>query len=674
MRAVLSVAILFALAAIVSARTSPMRSSHGTHAATPAPLQTSNVTWSIMGNSPLISVSPSLYGIFFEEINHAGVGGLYAEQINNANFETTDTSDFNPWTIGTMSSGTTLSLFLNQDMPLNAYNPTNLQATTTAQQAGGTVEFTNPGFWGINTKGVSSFMASVWVYSSTVMSITLSVQSTSGKVYGSCMINGITSSWSKKTCTINVSGNDTMAVFAVSFMTTGMRDAINFDVFSLLPSDGWMGLPYIRAELGNYIAAMKPAFVRFPGGCYVEGDLLKDRFDWRRSLGPQENRRGHFDLWGYYSEDGLGMFEYLSFVEKLRDSYGNPTQVVWVVNSGTAHSDSIPTADVQGWVQDALDSLEFATGASTTRFGAIRASMGHADPFKISHLAIGNEDCGKPYYDTNYLAFYNAITKAYPNIITIANCQNPGRGLPVQSWDYHMYNTAEWFYDNQKTFDSYDRSSGIKIFNSEYAVTTGSGTRGNLGAALGEAHWMNGLERNSDIVTMASYAPLLVNDNDRHWSPDAIVFNSGQVFGTPSYWNQVLYSSSIAGTMSGSVKTLSYKTDTSMCSSCKLSFAIATGMLSMSEAARIGATTVYIHKLVNSGNAPVTVSVSLAGISGTPVQTADVAYITGRALTDENDFQNPTRISLMTTTMMISSNMFTINLPALSVYSVRVYV
>jgi alpha-N-arabinofuranosidase len=421
---------------------------------------------------------------------------------------------------------------------------------------------------------------------------------------------------------------------------------------------------------------MKPAFVRFPGGCYVEGDILKDRFDWRRALGNQEMRRGHYNLWGYYSEDGLGMFEYLSFVEKLTDAYGNPTRVVWVVNNGIAHTDSIPTPDIAGWVQDALDSIEFAQGATTTKFGALRAQMGHPQPFKIDHMAIGNEDCGKPYYDTNYKVFYDAITNAYPDIITIANCQNPGKGLPVQSWDYHVYKSPQWFFENQDTFDKFDHSaSAARIFNSEYAVTDGSGKRGNLIAALGEAAWMNGLERNSDLVTLASYAPLFVNDNDRKWSPDAIVFNSSQVFGTPSYWNQVLYSNSFSGVSSGTAKTLAYKLDTSTCSNCSLSVAVAIGSLNSVESQRLAANTVIIHKVVNYGATPLTVTISLSGLpsNATISNTLDVTYLTSKSPNDENDFQNPTLVSLQTTSLTISKPTFEATFPAYSVFVVRAY-
>jgi len=438
-----------------------------------------------------------------------------------------------------------------------------------------------------------------------------------------------------------------------------------------------VGLPYIRADLGNYVAAMHPAFVRFPGGCYVEGDILKDRFDWRRALGNQETRRGHYNLWGYYSEDGLGMFEYLSFVEKLTDAYGNPTKVIWVVNNGIAHSDSIPTPDISGWVQDALDSIEFAQGATTSRFGALRAQMGHPQPFKIDHLAIGNEDCGKPYYDTNYAAFYSAITSAYPDIVTIANCQNPGNGLSVQSWDYHVYQTADWFFENQMTFDKFDHSASVsRIFNSEYAVTTGSGKRGNLLAALGEAAWMNGLERNSDLVTLASYAPLFVNDNDRHWSPDAIIFNSNQVFGSPSYWNQVLYSNSFSGAMAGTVKTLSYKLDTSSCSNnCNISVAVSIATLTAAESKRLAANTLIVHKVVNYGSVPLTVEIALNGLPGnaTLMNTLDVTYLSSKATSDENDFENPTRVSLHTTTMSITKSTFDATFPAYSIYVVRAY-
>ena len=480
--------------------------------------------------------------------------------------------------------------------------------------------------------------------------------------------------------------------------TYNRRRAIEivFDVFSVMPTVGWRGLKYIRTDLADMVAAMKPSFVRFPGGCYVEGDRLNDRFNWIRAIGPQENRRGHWsqsaqsicrtridqqrpslmrsaclscvDLWGYYSEDGLGMYEYLSFVEKLTDAYGQPTRVVWVVNNGIAHSDSIPTVDIDAWVQEALDSIEFAQGPTTSKYGAIRAAMGHPAPFKIAHLAIGNEDCGKPYYDTNYLAFYNAITKAYPDIVTIANCQNPGSGLPVQSYDYHVYQTAQWFFDNQHTFDSYKRD-GASIFNSEYAVTTGSGTRGNWLAGLGEAAWMTGLERNSDLVTLASYAPLFVNDHNRQWSPDAICFVSDQAFGTPSYWVQVLFANSFSDITAGTNRALHYTVDDSSCSKCPLSVAVTVGAIK-----RVDANTVLVHKIVNYGANPLTISVNINGLpnNATVNPIVEVQYLTGNTA-DENDFESPRRVAPQNTTVRISSSSFAYTFVPYSVYIIRAY-
>jgi len=340
-----------------------------------------------------------------------------------------------------------------------------------------------------------------------------------------------------------------------------------------------------------------------------------------------------------------------------------------VINNGVAHSDSIPTKNIASWVQEALDSIEFAQGDITTKYGSLRASLGHPTPFILSHIAIGNEDCGKPYYDTNYLAFYNAIRQAYPDIITIANCQQPGNDLPVQSYDVHVYDDPQWFFDNQGTFDSAKRDGTI-IFNSEYAVISGSGHRGNMISALAEAAWMTGLERNSDLVQLASYGTLFVNDNDRNWSPAGIVFTSGQVFGTPSHWNQVMFANSFNGIVTSTHKALTNSLDTSGCGQpCPISVSVSIGGIVMANA-----NTVIVHKIVNYGLAPLTITVEISGLpsNATIVPLLDVTLLTGSPL-DENDFQNMSRIFPQTMNIAISKPTFIYTFIPNSIYVIRAY-
>jgi len=270
----------------------------------------------------------------------------------------------------------------------------------------------------------------------------------------------------------------------------------------------------------------------------VNGELLQNRFDWKSTVHPIAERPGHFnDVWSYWTTDGLGFYELLLLCELIG------AEPVYVMFNGVAQQSSIPTNDAQKWVQDGLDSLEFAMGDANTTWGAVRVQMGHPEPFIINRVSIGNEDSTKPFYTGNYLLFWEALTLRYPHMILIANA-DMGSSAPTYMYDYHVYQyEPAWFVQNQYLFDTYDRSTSPLIFNSEYAtVTADYAGDGNLNASVGESCWMIGLERNSDLVMMGSYAPLLVNANDRNWNPDAIVIDSNGVYGTPSYWNQYLFS------------------------------------------------------------------------------------------------------------------------------------
>ena len=635
----------------------------------------SNVTWTIHANRPTIKISPDLYGIFFEEINHAGVGGLYAEQINNANFETL-TADYAPWFMHQTSSATVL-ISLNQETPLNAYQPTSLQVVSTINRIDDsgtsdnvTLRISNPGFWGINIIGIHSFDIAVWIKSSTITTVTFLIQSndpSSLKTYGNVSVGGITSSWRKITAQITgLNADDPMAIFTVQWSTTTHTDQINFDVFSVMPSIGWRGLKYIRPDLGDMIAALKPSFFRFPGGAYVDGVQIANRFNWARSIGPIEMRTGHWVHYNYYSEDGLGLFEYLSFNEKLIDIYGRTPKTIWVINCGVAGDYSVPPSNIDGWIQDTLDSIEFAQGDVATKYGAIRAQMGHPAPFTIDYIGIGNEDCTRKYYNTSYQRYYNVLKRVYPDIGVISNCVRPGIDLPVDYWDYHIYATADYL-ANQNVFDTMPRSGGL-IFNSEFASNHGVDIRGNLHSALGEAAWLMGVERNSDLVIMAAYAPLLVNDHDRRWSPDAICFVSDQSFGIPSYWNQFMFANSFAGIIKGTAMALDY-TLINTTSPSTIRTAIAMGAIQMSNA-----NTVLVHKIVNFGAIPVIMTINIVGLpsNATLLPTLDVVYLTGNA-TSENDFETPNRIAPITTEMKISTTTFDLLVTPFTLFIIRAY-
>jgi alpha-N-arabinofuranosidase len=369
------------------------------------------------------------------------------------------------------------------------------------------------------------------------------------------------------------------------------------------------------------------------------------------------------ELWGYYSEDGLGILEYFQWAEKFTDAYGNPTRLIWVINNGVAHTDSIPSNHIDQWIQDALDSVEFVLGNTSTKWGGLRASMGHPAPFRLDYLAIGNEDCGKPYYNENYQQFYDFLSDAYPDIKYVANCNLSGIAS-TDIFDYHTYPTAEWFYENQNTFDDVSRT-GPAVFNSEYAVHTDFGT-GNLKAALGEAVWMSGLERNSDIVIAASYAPLFVNWNDYHAKPDAINFNSHQSYGSVSYYVQQLFATSFTGLISGSVYTMT----NTLTNTNNISVSVTKGV-----SATMTNTEVLIIKIISYNSDPNNLAINLANFNGKILSTADFATIQSPigSIYDENSFADPKRVATVTSSIQVSTN-FNLKVAPYSVNSIRIYI
>ena len=304
----------------------------------------------------------------------------------------------------------------------------------------------------------------------------------------------------------------------------------------------------LRPDLAQMLYEMHPKFMRFPGGCFVEGQISPENaFRWERTIGPIEERPGHWNVnWGYRTTDGIGFHEYLQMAEDLG------AKPLYVVNVGIWHGGQTAVDSLQPWIDETLAALEYANGDVTTKYGALRAKNGHPAPFNIEYLEIGNEN-NQPdprqqsdhYYD-RFKLFKEQILKKYPKMHLIGNVAAWGTDTPtwdsqesVELLDEHYYRNPAWFADNFHKYDTYDRR-GPKIYVGEYAVTDGFGDLGNMNAALGEAVYMMGMENNSDIVPLNSYAPIFVNENDARWRPNMIRFNSSRVMGTPSYYVQML--------------------------------------------------------------------------------------------------------------------------------------
>ncbi len=478
-------------------------------------LRQTPMTLSVRLDQPGKPISPSLYGIFFEEINQAGDGGIYGELLQNRGLETAEGPDGFP--IGWKSvQGASL---VPDDGP-SAEHPRSIRIERDGSVA-------NLGFGGVSVTKGEKYRVVVWAKGSGNVGV--------GFGEKPIKLGRPGDRWKKFEKTIKAEGTAPNVRLVVS----ALDGPVSVAYVSLMPDKLWKGRKNgMRADLAEKVDAMSPSFVRFPGGCYVEGgDRFEDAFHWKDSIGPVDARKGlAHSMWGYPNTFGLGYHEYLQWCEDLGSA------PLYVVNAGINHRQVAPMAEMDAWVQDALDAIEYANGPTTSKWGAERAKNGHPAPFGLKYVEIGNENGGwfhggNEAYAPRYRLIYDAIKAKYPNIVTIANQPLPNQ--PLEVVDEHYYESPAWFWQNANRYDAYDRS-GPRIYVGEYAVTKGSGT-GNLDAALGEAAFMAGMERNADVVTMSSYAPLFVNVYNRQWNPNAIVFDTDQAYGTPSYHVQAMF-------------------------------------------------------------------------------------------------------------------------------------
>ncbi len=486
-------------------------------------------------------VSPLLYGIFFEEINHAGDGGLYAELVRNRSFEDSAQTPegWSPVNLG----DTTATLALDAAKPVHDRNPHALRLDITPGAAGpGTLAgVANEGYWGVALRHGEPYQLSFFARGDARLTggeaapLVVRLQGANGTVYAGKQVSGLGVAWKRFRVTLTPSATDPEARL-VLLADGGRAGTLWLDVVSLFPERTFKNRPNgLRADLAQMLADMKPGFVRFPGGCFVEGDRLADAYRWKLTLGDIATRPGRPNLWGYRSTDGLGFHEYLQLCE---DTGAAP---LLVVNCGMSHKENEPLASMKVWVQDALDALEYANGPATSKWGGLRAKNGHPKPFNIRLLEIGNEN-GGPAYNDRYALLYDAVRARYPGVKIVANVWGgTPKSRPFDLIDEHYYNSPDWFLANANRYDAYKRT-GPKVYVGEYAVTSPDVGLGNLRGALAEAAFMMGMERNSDVVQMASYAPLFVNVADRKWNPDAIGFDSHRAFATPSYHVQKLFS------------------------------------------------------------------------------------------------------------------------------------
>jgi alpha-N-arabinofuranosidase len=487
-------------------------------------------------------VSPTLYGLMTEEINYSYEGGLYGELIQNRIFRD-DAKEAKHWAV-VQDSGGTGAISLDESQPIvGTVLIRSLKLDASQASTGHRIGIANDGYWGMPVKPKTTYRLSFYAKSdgSGNGPLTASIESNDGtKVFAIAQVPAITNTWQKYSATLTT-GDDVTPTAATRFVISMEKPGtLWFNLVSLFPPTYNDRPNGNRIDIMQLLSDMKPTFLRMPGGNFVEGNTIAARFPWKQTLGPLEQRPGHSGCWRYGANDGMGLLEFLEWCEDLH------IQPVLAVYAGYSlmgeHVDPGPA--LQPFVDDALDEIEYVTGDASTKWGAERVKDGHPAPFPLTYVEIGNEDfADKSHsYQGRYTQFYDAIKAKYPNLQCINTC-GPVAAYPTADVidEHHYYNFAPVAELESNRYDTFDRK-GPKIFVGEWATREGKVTT-NLDAALGDAAWMTGMERNSDIVIMASYAPLFVNVNPggMQWASNLIGYDALTSYGSPSYYAQKMF-------------------------------------------------------------------------------------------------------------------------------------
>lgn len=508
--------------------------------------------FTIQANKLGAPIQPTMYGIFFEDINFGADGGLYAEMVENRSFE------FPQRLMGWNTFG---HVTLNDVSPAFSRNP----HYVTLESAGAREKQTgleNRGFFGMGLKKDMQYDFSVYarlhLLDGKQTKIRVELVNSRNDVIAQQTLTITNNKWQKHTCTLTSPQTDLKGLMRV-YLEKG-AESVDLDHISLFPSDNWHGL---RADLVQDLADLHPGIFRFPGGCIVEGTDLDTRYEWKNSVGAPENRPLNENRWrdtfthrlypNYYQSLGLGFYEYFLLAEKIG---AEPLPILSVGLACQYQNDDkdpnahVAVADLQSYIDDALDLIEFANGAVTSPWGKLRADMGHPAPFGLKQIGIGNEQWGA-LYPERLAKFVEQIRAKYPEI-KICGSSGPSadgdmfdygweqmRQLGVDLVDEHYYKSLEWFLAHAGRYDHYDRK-GPKVFAGEYAAHA-KNSPNSWEAALAEAAFMTGLERNADVVYQATYAPLFAHVEGWQWRPDLIWFDNLTSVRSANYYVQQLY-------------------------------------------------------------------------------------------------------------------------------------
>jgi alpha-N-arabinofuranosidase len=490
----------------------------------------------IQADHPTAKVNPMFYGLMTEEINFSYDGGLYAELIRDRAIGPGRRPLFH-WT--QVANGTSVvDVALDDHTGPSTALTRSIKVTVTAATDATSAGIQNDGYWGMAVRPNTTYTGSFYAKADTAgVPITASlVNDQTGAKAATATVTGVTTEWKQYTFTFKT-GQVPVSADNHFQLTVAQPATLWFDLVSLFPPT-YHDRPYgNRVDIMQKLAALRPTFLRLPGGNYLEGDHIPDRFDWKKTVGPLVDRPTHPSPWRYRSSDGMGLLEFLEWCDDLKME---PLLAVYAGYSlMQEHVDPGPA--LEPYVQDALDEIEYVIGDSNTRWGAERARNGHPAPFPLHYVEIGNEDWfdRSGSYDGRFTQFYKALKEKYPDLQLIAT--TAVKSVKPDVLDEHFYMSAEKSFSDSVHYDKYDRS-GPKIFVGEWATREGEPTP-DLQSALGDAAWLTGLERNSDIVLMESYAPLFVNVNPggMQWESDLIGYDALSSYGSPSYWTQVMF-------------------------------------------------------------------------------------------------------------------------------------
>jgi alpha-N-arabinofuranosidase len=588
----------------------------------------------IQVDHPTGTVSPTFYGLMTEEINYSYDGGLYPELIRDRVLSRSWDA-LRLWPMVARGDSIVNVSADESDGP-SAALPRSLRVTVAKASAASPAGVENGGYWGIPVRPHTEYSGSFYAKTDNPgLPVTISLQNDqTGVIAASATVTGLTGDWKRyaytlKTGDVLVSSNNHL------ILTIAQPATVWLNLISLFPPTYHGRAGGNRVDIMNLLAAMQPKFLRFPGGNYLEGDHVAERFDWKKTIGPWVDRPTHRSPWNYRSSDGMGLLEFLEWCQDLK------MQPVLAVYAGYSlageHVD--PGAALEPYVQDALEEIEYVTGSTDTKWGAERAKDGHPEPFPLHYIEVGNEDqfdhSGS--YDGRFAQFFSAIKQRYPDLEIIAT--TPVKGTKPDVLDEHFYMSAQESFSQAHHYDAADRK-GSRIFVGEWATREGDPTP-NLEAALADAAWLTGLERNSDLIVMTSYAPLFVNVNPgaMQWAPDLIGYNALSSYGSPSYWTQVMFSSHLGTEIVPAALT----------NAAPRVFASAT---------RNDATHKLFIKIVNATSTPQPLAINLAGVSKIARQ-ATLTTMSGKTPNATNSITDPKAVVPVSQNVSVAGPRFT---------------